>query len=135
MRATYNKNFFEAGYIELNPRGQIGENEKKAFTCGQCHALALAIVEATGWPFVAVNYAKWGAAHCGVRLPDGRILDVEGPHTESDWLKSWGSNLTEIADLSEVREKWPTSKGGDMHPLTKHAPKFVDAVLAMVEEC
>lgn len=135
MRAIYNKDFFSHGYLQLNEDGRIGDNERKVFTSGQCHALALAVAKRTGWPFIAVDYeAQSGAAHCGVRLPGTtKILDIKGLHEEADWLSASGSSLVQIDDLDEIKRAWPYTKGGSMHTLTRHAEKFVDAVLAMVE--
>jgi hypothetical protein len=51
---------------------------------GQCHALAQAIHDATGWPMEVWRMEQGGNEHAVVRMPDGRLLDVEGVHTVDD---------------------------------------------------
>lgn len=64
-------------------RGVLDEAARIAFSCGQCHALALAVHEQTGWPLEAFfEVAEWGPTlnidHVCVRMPDGRLLDARG---------------------------------------------------------
>lgn len=51
---------------------------------GQCHALAQAIHDATGWPMVVWSMEEGGNDHAMVKTPDGRYLDVEGVHTADE---------------------------------------------------
>lgn len=131
MRALWNKHPWHTGYSELNPDGEITDVERTVFTEGQCHALALELSKATGWPFVAIDYEDdYSAAHCGVLMPDGRILDIEGAHSFKEWKALWKGEIKEIP-LQEVMTRWSSRKGGNMHPPTRHAKLFVPAVLKL----
>lgn len=49
------------------------------FRDGQCHALALALHEHTGWPIVGLWSPETGFdEHYMARMPDGRLVDVMG---------------------------------------------------------
>lgn len=136
MQALYNKGLWDPGWGKLNPDGKIGPKEVEIFTCGQCHALALAVAKKTGWPFVALDPLGDSAAHCGVRAPDGRIIDVEGGWDARAWQRKWAASKIVEVDTKEVESRWSNRKGGGMHPPTKHAKLFVDEVLkrAGIEE-
>ena len=56
---------------------------------GQCHALALVIHERTGWPIVGARSGAWSVWHVAVRHPSGRLLDVEGLHTQAAFVERW----------------------------------------------
>lgn len=56
---------------------------------GQCHALAQAIHDRTGWPMFVWWMEQGGNEHAMVRMPDGRFLDVEGVHDEWDIRNSY----------------------------------------------
>jgi hypothetical protein len=73
---------------------------------GHCFRLALALHEKTGWPIVGVR--AYGAAdssfslidHAGVKMPDGRYLDVRGPLDEMGFLDTMIGGRFEIEELS-----------------------------------
>lgn len=133
MKAIYAEysSFFHIKRARLNPDGVIDDQARAAFTRGQCHALAAAIRAVTGWPMVGVGIDPgYGAFHCAVRAPDGRILDIEGAHAEGAWLQEWGQDGEAIAEVTDAEYRsWHPN--GDMHKPTKHAPLFVPAVLAL----
>ena len=71
-----------------------------AFTGGQCHALALALHERTGWPIVGLYrdsedggelVCPANLSHLLVQRPDGQLMDIEGAGepagliAEPDW--------------------------------------------------
>lgn len=72
-------------------------DEIRAFTQGDCWALALALHEATGWQLVAIGYSdEWAQPleyrsweHVGVRRADGKVVDITGVHEEPEWLARW----------------------------------------------
>jgi hypothetical protein len=89
----------------LNKEGNITPMARKVFTNGQCHALALALHEEAGLPLVGFwtpqdtynpenedegdwNYRHSTPSHCGVRLPSGAVLDIDGPGAECRWSDS-----------------------------------------------
>lgn len=66
------------------------------FTESACNVLADQISKRTGWPVVLVADGPngvVGSVHAGVRTPDGLVVDVEGCHTEADWLDRWAVDV------------------------------------------
>lgn len=93
-----------AGTVRFNHPREV----EQAYTQGDCWYLAETIHDLAGYPLVtaqwdeepmAVYYAatgKWWRspggsywAHAANRLPDGRILDIQGIWKEEDWLSHW----------------------------------------------
>ncbi|MFD0352953.1 hypothetical protein ACFVHW_04275 [Streptomyces sp. NPDC127110] len=83
--------------FEVTP-GRLDDVARKAFTHGQCHALALALSEVTGWPATALltsdcfdaeaMCANGSGDECPCRIghivvtrPDGAHVDITGAHT------------------------------------------------------
>jgi hypothetical protein len=68
----------------------FGDDAVEAFTTADCGYLAIAINAASGLPMVTISDDEpdsW--YHAGVRLPDGRILDIEGIWDPQDWMAHW----------------------------------------------
>ena len=84
----------------------------EAFTCGDCWMLARAIHDISKWDMVLYNpyphrdLDYW--EHVAVRMPDGLILDIEGAHTEDDFLQRWNENAAD-EDAYEYGEVIPLS--------------------------
>ncbi len=80
------------------------------FTCGDCHLLANAINELTGWSVCTFLSSDEPETHAFVKMPDGRYLDIEG--ASSGWelldrwreteIREWGS----FQDLCEASPEW-----------------------------
>lgn len=102
--------------------GVIDGDAVTAYRNGQCHALALAIAERTGWPIVAVGpgeccydedcldtedssgLCSCQVQHLAVERPDGWLIDIEGPRPPEDFiLASADPDLDEIHDLAPDR--------------------------------
>ena len=70
--------------VDENGVGVIDETALRAFRCGQCHALALALHELTGWPIKGLGDPGWddtpnSPAHCVVWSPQHRAyIDIGG---------------------------------------------------------
>lgn len=92
------------------------------FTEGDCHILARAIHEATGWPMATfVSEDGEPDLHAFVKLPNGRFLDIEGISTEMDMYTRWMPCRRQIALWHSVEElfdaapnwiewiEWPSS--------------------------
>lgn len=60
------------------PADRLRQLTEDTFQDGQCHALALALHEQTGWPVWALRSPGAGDQHFLVRAPDGRLVDVTG---------------------------------------------------------
>lgn len=67
-----------------------------AYTEGDCWHLAHTLHQMTGWPmvfFVAHPYPEddpldcWD--HVAIQMPDGHILDVNGPQTCTAFVRAW----------------------------------------------
>ena len=83
----YNAGWFGAGTAELRVDadgfGIIDEAAEMVFTMGQCHSLALALHQLTGWDIVlqgtrdpVADPMSW--IHAAVRHPAGPLLDIRG---------------------------------------------------------
>lgn len=127
--------------------GVLDDDARRAYCGGQCHALAAALVEATGWPLLWVGRISClesraddvcyrydeAVCHCqiehiGVQEPGGRLLDILGPST----LESHENISTTVAKLSSTAlvqiladPNWPAAQ----LPLAR---TFVPAVLALL---
>ncbi|MEU1663611.1 hypothetical protein ABZ547_08345 [Streptomyces sparsogenes] len=64
--------------------GIIDKTAVRAFKYGACGGLAIALHDATGWPIVSVGSYEGEALHYMVRCPAGRLVDIEGAHTDDD---------------------------------------------------
>lgn len=99
--------------VEIREDGVIDENVVEAFSCGHCHAFALALHRALGWELVGLLWENWepdedewteealSAAetyrfrangdcvlvpgHVAVRDEDGVLYDVTGPHDPDEF--------------------------------------------------
>jgi len=78
--------------------GEINEDAEFLFTHGQCHSLAAAIYEKTGWPIVKLSTDS-GWSHCLAEMPSGQWLDIYGPQ---DADASFICGDDEVEDISEI---------------------------------
>lgn len=89
--------------------GVLDDDARFAYTGGQCHALAAALAEHTGWPIVVIvrgvdsdHHCEELVHHCLVAIPDGRWLDVNGPHEPAYWLDESDLEDTEYQQVSRT---------------------------------
>lgn len=84
--------------------------DTERYLYSDCALLALAVNSLTGWPVVQIIEAPDDdpiIRHVLVRMPDGRLLDAEGPH-ENYWGEvtfdraAWGSPTS-----GRPRMSWP----------------------------
>lgn len=61
--------------------------EIHAFTQGDCWELARTLGANHNLSVVIVSFPFMGLVHAGAKLPDGRIIDIEGIWTQEDWVK------------------------------------------------
>lgn len=107
--------WFGPDEIELTP-GVLDHAAKHAFSSGQCHALALAIHEHTGWEIVGL---RWDDPyfngtipdHVLVRDPDGHLFDVNGYDVSAEWMSrdDWGHSYWDVRpiDPDELIYRFP----------------------------
>ena len=79
--------------LEVSDEGEIDRNAIRAFTEGQCHALALAVHELTRWPVMGIldsDRDKDSPSHCVMLRPDGELLDINGPNAYERWHERHG---------------------------------------------
>jgi hypothetical protein len=69
--------------------GLITPDAVEAFTRGACAGLAIALHDTTGWPIIEVGHCDELPLHYMVRHPDGRLIDIRGPHTDTDVRDEW----------------------------------------------
>lgn len=112
---------------------------------GDCWHLAETIAVRSEYPVVTFqriegNVSLW--SHAGNRLPDGRIVDIEGIFEEEEWLLNWA--LTTETDPSAAYakdwtlEEWRkeiicTKEDGLTYPdISENAVKYADEVVTLV---
>lgn len=78
----------------------LSDQEREAFTYGDCWLLARALNNICGWQMVGIGSeggcyrgAERDWIHLLVRTPYGHLLDVEGLHEESEMDVRWGPDL------------------------------------------
>ncbi|WP_331746739.1 hypothetical protein [Streptomyces sp. NBC_00842] len=69
---------------QLVSDGAITAEAVDVFTRGACAGLAVALHDATGWPLVEVGHCDGLPIHFMVRDLSGRLIDIEGAHTDED---------------------------------------------------
>ena len=93
--------------VHLVEPGVLDDRARLAFGAGQCHGLALALRDRTGWPLVAVDDDEERRIHICVQRPDGALVDINGARADEDFMDAWpGCSLHQIdegavADLVE----------------------------------
>jgi hypothetical protein len=91
--------------IEIDDNGHIDANAERAFTNGQCHALAIAIHDLTGWQLIALCQADPddfedrydvldNSGHVVVRTPRGDYLNIRGKDVLDRWSDSKPVEIT-----------------------------------------
>jgi len=98
------------GFEAALPYGDITPETEVAFTRGHCHALAVALHEATGWPIYEAYYdghlpdPDEAGGHFAVKCPDGRIVDVMGAYTEDEEaFPGWGVATWVPSDIARIQ--------------------------------
>lgn len=118
------------------------KHEVKAFTDGDCWELARQIHLASGYTLLTLgsieDFTDW--FHAAVRLPDGRIVDIEGIWRESAWIESWQERLHEdslechnwkLKDLLvELNTPFPTTT---YFPESERSEVYAEEILAKVK--
>jgi hypothetical protein len=134
--------------------GRRDEQAVTAFTNGQCHALAFALHEATGYPLFLLMepgcnldpYCRpvfsddrdgccCEIIHVAVMTPDGRWLDISGAHPVVEFVAGW-QQQHEMHDLwtcpaTEQALAWIARSSLWQPPATDLARTFVAAILAV----
>lgn len=128
----------QLGMLELaiddNGMGVIDSNARDAFVSGQCHGLAAAIKEKTGWTVKGIGDDFDSPAHCVVWCPQlKRYVDINGTHTYGDlrgeysWAAPNSKNLVVNPDMSMTLLKGPPR--GYVRPDMPAAHAFAKTVL------
>lgn len=92
--------------VDADGFGVIDETAQRVFTQGQCHTLALALHEQTGWPLVVDarhgDFYDWG--HVCVQHPDAGLVDISGLSAPSLKVGSfhWAQTIIEPEDVPDL---------------------------------
>jgi hypothetical protein len=111
--------------------GVLDSRALLAFTQGQCHGLALALAEKTGWPLVKIESAERTCLHVCVERPDGALIDVTGAHTAGELQQAAPGTTLRPTDADQV--ECLTQEEGWAAPATAAARLWADAVLERAE--
>lgn len=127
--------------IEVNSAGYgiINRSAKWAFTRGQCHALAAAIHQKTGWPIKGVSDTRNSPAHCVVWCPPlKKYIDIDGAVSHSDLVAEWGwvSDTRKVITNPNItmKEIVEPQLRGYLPPAMIAAEPFAKTVLAKVNK-
>ena len=81
----------------------------EAFTTSQCHSLARAIHRLTGWQLCVMGRVEGPVAEAGdhvvCRMPDGRLVDIEGAWDQNDRWKHMRA-VTPVSESTVRRLGW-----------------------------
>lgn len=99
-----------------------------AYTQGDCWYLSRVLAEMTGLDVAVVSYendpSEW--CHVGVLLPNGKVLDIEGATTPSEWLRRW-SFMSGARAYFELGS-WDTAKGYFMNDIYDNSSGYMSRV-------
>lgn len=112
--------------------GVIDDRALAAFLQGQCHALALALHEETGWPIRWIESDDGEPNHCFVITPDEHALDIAGRHDLDEMTEAWGAWPEDVT--AEDLRALPRGQGGWRIPDVEAARAFVPAVLKLNDD-
>jgi hypothetical protein len=101
---------------------------EEIFQYGQCHALALVLHHATGWPLVSLG----NGSHFAVQAPDSRLVDITGAREKKDLEGTWGP-----AELTSAHDIWSLVHAVYMEPMDLglacvYAPGVLDGLISPV---
>jgi hypothetical protein len=105
---------------------------ERLFEWGYCHALALAINEATGWPIVGLwsGGRHGGCEHWVVQRPDGILLDVRGAWEPEEMMSRFGYTMDDGWDPASL---WGGSRMEDPRDVWELATVVARMILADTE--
>lgn len=129
--------------------GIINREAIRAFSRGQCHALAYALSEQTGWPIVGIGealpkkvrdrsypFSSYCYRHYLVLTPDRSVIDIRGRRSIGQLrTENWGASSTRLglATAEEMRWALADSSVREEHYMQRArldlARAFVPAVL------
>lgn len=127
MQAQTLNLFGPSDIVYIVSPGLLDSRALLAFTQGQCHGLALALAERTGWPLVKIESADRTCLHVCVERPDGFLVDITGAHTAGELEQAVPGVTVRRARASELERL--VQEEGWAPPLIVVAQLWVDAVL------
>ncbi|MGH3584871.1 MAG: ParB/Srx family N-terminal domain-containing protein [Pseudonocardia sp.] len=74
---------------QLLSHDALTDEGRQALKVDAAAGLAVALHDATGWPLIEVGHCDGLPIHFLVRTPNGRLLDVEGFHTDDDLVDEY----------------------------------------------
>lgn len=83
---------------------EITLDDISMFTKGECGVLARALNDLTGWPIKSFE----PGLHWFVVTPDGRALDIEGPHEMWIFRHKWGNYPIKDGSRWDVSDDTPS---------------------------
>ena len=108
--------------------GVFDDDAQEACLWGQCHALALALHESSGWPLVAV-YEDDDIIHVAVKIPDGRLLDAGGYHNAYEIAEYYDRTLDDISEVTQAEVEALADSNDWRRPETELASTWIPCLL------
>lgn len=78
--------------------GLLDRRAVAAFTLGQCHGMALAVHDRTGWPMVAAYNADGACQHVLTDAGRDRFVDISGARSKAQLLAESNFDSVELID-------------------------------------
>lgn len=107
--------------------GVLDRRAVAAFTLGQCHGMALALHERTGWTLVAAYDTQGVCQHVLANAGDDRFVDITGARSQSQLLAESNFNSVESIDRPGVQAL--TTQAGWAAADLSAAQPWVDQVI------
>lgn len=109
-------------------KGIIDEHASEAFTHGQCHALAIALHDRTGWPIIGVGGDEETPSHFVVYDPKAdTFVDIDGPDAQERFPYEFERMIKEFDREYAIKPPYY------LHADLKAARPFAKTVLEQVE--
>ena len=110
----------------VNP-GVLDRRAIAGFTLGQCHGLALAVHERTGWPMVGAYNGNGVCQHVLVVDDQGRLVDITGARTRAQVLSA--DNVDHVQPIDRAQIDRLVADDGWALPDTAAAELWLDQVI------
>src|SRR5688572_20718988 len=108
-------------------RGVLDARAIAGFTLGQCHGLALAVHDHTGWPMLGAYNDGGECQHILTREDGARLVDITGARTETEVLG--GQNVDRLAPIDRAAIRRLVAEEGWAPADTEAAAYWLDEVI------
>lgn len=97
----------------MTKAARITALDKERFTEGDCHILARALAQRTGWKIAAITATEWlqrPCFHAFCVAPNNWAIDVEGMHDIGRLVGNYGGDSWSYFTYEEIKDYWQQEK-------------------------